>query len=154
MPKTAQPSSAREDYLKAIYHLTEGGERVSTSALAERLSVRDPSVSAMLKRLAAAGLVDYEPRQGALLTEEGRISTMRVVRRHRLLESFLVEILDLDWSEVHEEAEVLEHHLSERIVDAMDHVLGHPFEDPHGHPIPDNDGRIRTRELEPLAVLP
>jgi len=154
MPKTAQPSSAREDYLKAIYHLTEGGERVSTSALAERLSVRDPSVSAMLKRLAAADLVDYEPRQGALLTEEGRISTMRVVRRHRLLESFLVEILDLDWSEVHEEAEVLEHHLSERIVDAMDHVLGHPFEDPHGHPIPDNDGRIRTRELEPLAVLP
>ena len=65
-----------------------------------------------------------------------------------------MEILDLDWSEVHEEAEVLEHHLSERIVDAMDHVLGHPFEDPHGHPIPDNDGRIRTRELEPLAMLP
>ncbi|MHC4939624.1 MAG: metal-dependent transcriptional regulator [Planctomycetota bacterium] len=154
MPKTVQPSSAREDYLKAIYHLTEGGERVSTSALAERLGVRDPSVTAMLKRLAASGLVDYEPRQGALLTEEGRISTMRVVRRHRLLETFLVEILDLDWSEVHEEAEVLEHHLSERIVDAMDHVLGHPFEDPHGHPIPDSDGTIRTRELVTLGGLP
>lgn len=154
MPKPVQPSSAREDYLKAIYHLTEGDDRVSTSALAERLGVRDPSVTAMLKRLAAAGLVDYESRQGALLTDEGRVSTMRVVRRHRLLEAFLVEILDLDWSEVHEEAEILEHHLSERIVDAMDHVLGHPFEDPHGHPIPDSEGRIRARQLEPLAALP
>jgi len=154
MSKTIQPTSAREDYLKAIFHLGEEGQRVSTSALAERLGVRDPSVTAMLKRLAADGLVDYEPRQGALLTDEGLRMCMRVVRRHRLLETFLVEVLDLDGSEVHEEAEVLEHHLSERIVDAMDHVLGHPFEDPHGHPIPDSDGEIRTRALEELAALP
>jgi len=154
MPKTGAPSSAREDYLKAIFHLSAEGGRVATSALADRLGVRDPSVSAMLKRLSADGLVDYEPRQGALLTDEGRLTTMRVVRRHRLLETFLVEILDLDWSEVHEEAEILEHHLSDRIVDAMDHVLGHPFEDPHGHPIPDSDGRLRTRELTALENLP
>jgi DtxR family Mn-dependent transcriptional regulator len=154
MPKTAPASSAKEDYLKAVFHLTQPGERVTTSAIAERLGVRDPSVTAMLKRLAADGLVDYEPRQGALLTDEGRRACMRVVRRHRLLETFLVEILDLDWSEVHEEAEVLEHHLSERIVDAMDHVLGHPFEDPHGHPIPDSEGKIRKRDLEELAALP
>jgi len=154
MPNTAQPTSAREDYLKAIFHLSRHGGRVGTSALAERLGVRDPSVSAMLKRLAADGLVDYEPRQGALLTDRGRLATMRVVRRHRLLETFLVEVLALDWSEVHAEAEVLEHHLSDRIVDAMDHVLGHPFEDPHGHPIPDSEGRIRTRELARLETLP
>ena len=149
-------TAAREDYLKAIYHLSaeSGDARVSTSALAERLGVRDPSVSAMLKRLAQADLVDYEPRQGVLLTEEGRLATMRVVRRHRLLEAFLVEMLDLDWSEVHAEAEVLEHHLSERMVDAIDHSLGHPIEDPHGHPIPDAEGRMRARSLEPLTALP
>jgi len=149
-------TAAREDYLKAIYHLsTEGNEaRVSTSALAERLGFRDPSVTAMLKRLAAAGLVDYEPRQGATLTEDGRLASMRVMRRHRLLETFLVDMLDLDWSEVHEEAEVLEHHLSDRMVDAIDHALGHPIEDPHGHPIPDAQGRLRERALEPLSALP
>ena len=154
MAKTT--TAAREDYLKAIYHLAaaSGGERVSTSALAERLGVRDPSVTAMLKRLAQGELVDYEPRQGVTLTEEGRLATMRVVRRHRLLEAFLVEMLNLDWSEVHAEAEVLEHHLSDRIVDAIDHALGHPIEDPHGHPIPDAEGRLRTRELQPLTALP
>jgi len=149
-------TAAREDYLKAIYHLAAEGDRgrVTTSSLADRLGVRDPSVTAMLKRLALADLVDYEPRQGVLLTEEGRLATMRVVRRHRLLETFLVEMLDLDWSEVHAEAEVLEHHLSERMVDAIDHALAHPIEDPHGHPIPDAEGRLRARSLEPLIALP
>ncbi|MHC4954451.1 MAG: metal-dependent transcriptional regulator [Planctomycetota bacterium] len=152
----ANPTAAREDYLKAIHSLSEDLEagRVSTSSLAVRLGVRDPSVTSMLKRLAATGLVDYEPRNGAVLTEAGRLQTMRVIRRHRLLETFLVEMLDLDWSEVHEEAEVLEHHLSERIVDAIDHALGHPTDDPHGRPIPDALGHIPVRALEPLAELP
>jgi DtxR family Mn-dependent transcriptional regulator len=154
MPNTIPPSSAREDYLKAIFHLGLEGTRASTSALAERLGVRDPSVSAMLKRLAADGLVDHVPRSGATLTDDGRLACMRVIRRHRLLEAFLVEVLGLDWSEVHDEAEVLEHHLSDRIVDAIDHVLGYPGEDPHGHPIPDADGRVRARTLEPLDALP
>jgi len=154
MAKTT--TAAREDYLKSIYHLSteQDGERVSTSALAERLRVRDPSVSAMLKRLSQSDLVDYEPRQGAKLTEKGLLLTMRVVRRHRLLEAFLVEMLNLDWSEVHAEAEVLEHHLSDRIVDAIDYALGHPNEDPHGHPIPDAEGRLRERDLQSLTALP
>jgi len=183
-----KPSSAKEDYLKAIFHLASrvaaadesssdtgapsqagrgsragspagarGGpgaaRRVHTSELAEHLGVRKPSVSAMLKRLDEAGLVEHSPRQGARLTEEGWLATMRVVRRHRLLETFLVEVLGLDWSEVHVEAEVLEHHLSRRMVDAIDRLLGHPSEDPHGHPIPDAEGRLRTRELLPLVDL-
>ena len=153
MPNTASPSSAREDYLKAIFHLGLEGTRATTSALAERLGVRDPSVSAMLKRLAADGLVHHIPRNGATLTDAGHRACLQVIRRHRLLETFLVEILGLDWSEVHDEAEVLEHHLSERIVDAMDHVLGHPGEDPHGRPIPDADGGLPVRDLLPLAEM-
>jgi DtxR family Mn-dependent transcriptional regulator len=149
----ANHSSAKEDYLKAIFHLGRDGGRVHTTALARQLRVSRPSVTSMLKRLAESGLVDYEPGNGALLTEEGRLATMRVVRRHRLLETFLVEVLHLDWSEVHVEAEVLEHHLSPRMVAAIDRVLGHPSEDPHGHPIPDAQGRLRTRELLPLADL-
>lgn len=147
-------SSANEDYLKAIFHLgREGDGRVHTTDVARHLGVSKPSVTSMLKRLAGKGLVDYSSRRGATLTEEGRLATMRVVRRHRLLETFLVEVLHLDWSEVHAEAEVLEHHLSARMVDAIDRLLGHPSEDPHGHPIPDAQGRLRTRELVPLGDL-
>jgi len=146
-------SPASEDYLKAIFHLEREGSRVHTTELAERLGVRKPSVTAMLKRLFERGLVDYAPGRGVTLTEEGRLATMRVVRRHRLLETFLVEVLHLDWSEVHAEAEVLEHHLSPRMVAAIDRVLGHPSEDPHGHPIPDAEGRLRTRDLLPLGKL-
>ncbi|MHC4817920.1 MAG: metal-dependent transcriptional regulator, partial [Planctomycetota bacterium] len=126
---------------------------VHTTELALHLGVSKPSVTAMVKRLAEAGWVDYSPRRGVRLTEEGRLATMQVVRRHRLLETFLVEVLGLDWSEVHAEAEVLEHHLSDRMVDAIDGVLGHPREDPHGHPIPDAAGRLRERALTPLGVL-
>jgi DtxR family Mn-dependent transcriptional regulator len=144
---------ATEDYLKAIFHLGREGPRVHTTDLARQLQVSKPSVTSMLKRLAAKGLVNYSSGQGATLTEEGRLATMRVVRRHRLLETFLVEVLHLDWSEVHAEAEVLEHHLSPRMVAAIDRVLGHPSEDPHGHPIPDAEGRLRTRDLVPLGQL-
>jgi DtxR family Mn-dependent transcriptional regulator len=146
-------SWANEDYLKAIFHLGREGGKVHTTDVARQLGVSKPSVTSMLKRLKEKGLVDYAPGRGAALTEEGRLATMRVVRRHRLLETFLVDVLLLDWSEVHAEAEVLEHHLSPRMVDAIDRVLGHPSEDPHGHPIPDAEGRLRTRELTPLAAL-
>jgi DtxR family Mn-dependent transcriptional regulator len=146
-------SSANEDYLKAVFHLGRDGGRVHTTDLARHLGVSKPSVTSMLKRLATKGLLDYAPKKGATLTEEGRLTTMRVVRRHRLLETFLVEVLHLDWSEVHAEAEVLEHHLSARMVDAIDRMLGHPSEDPHGHPIPDAQGRLRARELVPLGDL-
>ncbi len=147
-------SVAIEDYLKAIFYLGREGGRVHTTDLARQLGVSKPSVTSMLKRLAEKGLADYSPGRGVTLTEEGRLATMRVIRRHRLLETFLVDELLLDWSEVHAEAEVLEHHLSPRMVDAIDRVLGHPSEDPHGHPIPDAEGRLRTRDLLPLELLP
>ena len=104
MPIKLEQSPAHEDYLKALYYLEQGGQRVPTTALAKALGVSKPSVSAMLKRLAEEGLVDHEPRHGARLSPNGRAVTMQVVRRHRLLETLLVEILGLDWSEVHEEA--------------------------------------------------
>lgn len=122
------PPPPRRTAYEAIFALGPEGRRVHTTELARHLGVRKPSVTAMVKRLAEAGWVDYSPRRGARLTEEGRLATMQVVRRHRLLETFLAE--------VHAEAEVLEHHLSERMVDAIDRVLGQPNEDPHGHPIP------------------
>ncbi len=149
------PTSAREDYLKAVYFLTRrGAKRATTTGISKHLGVRKPSVTAMLKRLSEEGFVDYSPRQGVRLSEAGRVATMRVIRRHRLVELFLVEILGLDWSEVHDEAEVLEHHLSDRLVAAIDRVLGHPTEDPHGHPIPTDDASLERRELEALALIP
>lgn len=153
MTTTLIETAARQDYLKAIYHLGRGSRRVLTTELADSLGVRKPSVSAMLKRLAEEGLVHYSPRQGATLSAAGRAASLRVVRRHRLLETFLVRILGLDWSEVHVEAEVLEHHLSDRIVDAIDRALGYPREDPHGHPIPDADGGIHVRDVVPLREM-
>ena len=152
MPNPNQ-TPAREDYLKGIFRLGGGLSRVHTTQLANLLSVRKPSVTAMLKRLALEGLIDYSPRKGARLTGEGEAATMRVVRRHRLVETFLVQMLGLDWSEVHDDAEILEHHLSDRIVNALDRALGHPTEDPHGHPIPDAEGHLRVRNLTPLEEL-
>ena len=148
-----KPSSAREDYLKAVFALGGADRLVHTTALAAALKISKPSVSAMVKRLADEGLAEYSPRQGVRLTDAGYRSTMRVVRRHRLLETFFVQVLGLDWAEVHEDAEVLEHHLSRRIVDAIDRVLDHPSEDPHGRPIPDADGKLRERDLFPLGDL-
>jgi DtxR family Mn-dependent transcriptional regulator len=153
MPNTAQPSAAREDYLKAIHHLASGEKLVPTAEIAAHLGISKPSVSGMVKRLAEEGLVEYAPRRGVRLTAEGQRHSLLVVRRHRLLETFLVEVLGLDWSEVHQEAEILEHHLSDRIVEAIDFRLGFPTEDPHGRPIPDADGNLAGRDLVPLSEL-
>ena len=147
------PTPASEDYLKALFHLESEEERVPTTAIADSLGVAKPSVTGMLKRLREDDYVDYSPRQGARLTATGRAATLQVIRRHRLLETFFVEMLGLDWSEVHDDAEVLEHHLSDRIVDAIDRALGYPTEDPHGHPIPSADGELAHRELVELAGL-
>jgi len=126
---------------------------VITSRLAERLGVSAPSVTHMLGRLTGEGLVAHRPRAGARLTASGRRAAVEMVRRHRILETFLVRVLGLDWSEVHEDAEILEHHISDRVLDAIDRLTGHPAEDPHGHPIPDRHGRVARRALEPLAGL-
>ena len=145
---------SKQDYLKALYALGPGGEVVATSSLASRLAVSAPSVNRMLGNLAGEPHVTHTPRAGARHTALGRRQALGMVRRHRILETFLVRVLGLDWSEVHEDAEVLEHHISDRVLEAIDRVMKHPVEDPHGHPIPDRRGRLRVRTLAPLASLP
>jgi DtxR family Mn-dependent transcriptional regulator len=145
---------SQQDYLKALYALGSSGEGVAPSQLAARLGVSAPSVTNMLSRLAHAGLVLHDRRRGSRLTARGRKEAVRVVRRHRLLETFLVQVLGFDWSEVHEDAEILEHHISDRVLDAIDRLVGRPGEDPHGHLIPDRHGRFRQRTLTPLHALP
>jgi DtxR family Mn-dependent transcriptional regulator len=145
---------SKQDYLKALWALTPAGEPVPTSRLAAQLGVSAPSVTNMLARLAAEDLVAHQPRAGARLTPRGRRAALGMVRRHRILETFLVEVLGLDWGEVHADAEVLEHHVSDRVLEALDRVMGHPAEDPHGSPIPDAKGHLTRRVLAPLATLP
>src|SRR6185369_8244378 len=146
-----QPSQAVQDYLKAIH--SEGGADavVSPVKIAERLRVRAPSVTGMLKRLADAHWISYEPGRGAKLTEQGVAEARRVIRRHRLVELFLTRVLGLDWSEVDAEAEKLEHAISPRLEQAIAAHLGEPLEDPHGHPIPARDGTLVSRQLRPLS---
>jgi DtxR family Mn-dependent transcriptional regulator len=118
-----------------------------------RLKVRAPSVTGMLKRLAEAGWISYEPGRGAQLTGAGIAEARRVIRRHRLVELFLTRVLGLDWSEVDAEAEALEHAISSRLEQALAAYLGEPCEDPHGHPIPTREGALAQRELQPLAAF-
>src|SRR6266478_6166512 len=146
-----KPTPAVQDYLKAIHSLggTEG--TVSPVDIAERLEVRAPSVTGMLKRLAEAGWIEYEAGRGARLTEQGVAEARRVIRRHRLVELFLTRVLGLDWSEVDAEAEALEHAISPRLEAAIAAHLGEPVEDPHGHPIPTREGELERRNLQPLS---
>jgi DtxR family Mn-dependent transcriptional regulator len=146
-------SRSRQDYLKALYALAPHGETVATSALAIRLAVSAPSVTSMLGQLAREKLVAYTPRGGARLTTAGSHRALEIVRRHRILEAFLEKVLGLDWSEVHEDAEVLEHHISDRVLEAMNRAAGHPAEDPHGHVIPDRRGRMHRRALTEITAL-
>jgi DtxR family Mn-dependent transcriptional regulator len=130
-------SDAMEDYLKAIYVLErEEGAPVSTSAVAEYLDKTSPTVTSMMEKLADRGLIDREKYRGVELTEEGRTVALEVIRHHRLLEAYLAEHLDFDWSEVHDEADTLEHHISEALERRMADALGDPAVDPHGDPIP------------------
>jgi DtxR family Mn-dependent transcriptional regulator len=146
-----QPTQAVQDYLKAI-HTKGGADRlVSPADIAELLRVKAPSVTGMLKRLAEAGWIEYTPGTGAILTEAGLREARRVIRRHRLIELFLTQVLHLDWSEVDAEAEALEHAISPRLEQAIAAHLGEPVEDPHGHPIPSSTGELRHRELHRLS---
>ena len=134
-------SSAVQDYLKGIYLLTEGGdsEPVTTSSLARQLGVSAASATNMLKKLDQGGLVEHAPYRGVRLTVSGRRVALEVLRHHRLLETYLVEALGVPWDQVHDEAEVLEHVLSEELEERISARLGHPRTDPHGHPIPSKD---------------
>lgn len=138
MPKS-QPTLSMEDYLKALYMLEARGAIPTTTALARYLGVRPASVTGMLKRLAQDGLVDYRPRHGARLTPQGRNIALRMVRKHRLLERFLHDVLGFPWDRVHEEAERLEHAVSDEFIHRLAVWMGEPRHDPHGHPIPGPD---------------
>ncbi len=142
-----------EDYLKAIYHISAGAdmETAATGEIAERLQVTPGSVTTMLQRLAESGLVKYQSHRGAKLTDAGQKVALNVLRRHRLVELFLTKTLGLTWDEIHAEAENLEHAVSERLIDRIDEQLGYPDRDPHGDPIPNPDGSLRSKPGEPLS---
>lgn len=134
---------AHEDYLKAIYTLSRGGEKVTNSALAHHMGVSPASATNMVKKLADLGLLTYERYQNIALTASGEKVALEVLRHHRLLELYLHNKLNVPWDQVHAEAERLEHVLSETLEDAMAAALGHPTIDPHGDPIPSKDGYIQ-----------
>lgn len=140
-----------EDYLKSLFTLTSWGDAATTSGMAERLSVAPSSVTAMLHRLHTAGLVEQVAWGRVILTAHGQEHAQGVVRRHRLLETFLHEVLGVSWDEVHDEAEVLEHHLSEDVEQRIDAALGFPARDPHGDPIPRAQGVHEEHGDTPLT---
>ena len=146
-------SSTVENYLKHILLLSDGGpDLVSMGALAVSLNVVPGTVTTMVKALAREGLVDHRPRHGVRLTGEGRRAALGVIRRHRLVETFLVSVLKMDWASVHSEAEQLEHAISEDVLNRLDALLGHPPTDPHGDPIPSAQGKIRSQVYATLAT--
>ena len=140
-----------EDYLKAIYDLERVGDPASTNDIALRLAISPASVSGMVRRLADQGLITHEPYRGVRLTSEGRRAALRTLRRHRILECYLTEVLGYPWDRVHEEAEQLEHAASEELIERMAATLGDPVQDPHGAPIPTRDGRVEESLLRSLA---
>lgn len=142
-----------EDYLKAIYHLSTANHPASTSEIAHLLDVSAASVSGMIKRLSDQGLLEHLPYKGVELTVAGRSAALGVVRRHRLIEAFLVEFLNYSWDTVHEEAERLEHAVSETLIERIAAALGHPSVDPHGDPIPESDGSVHELSYTPLSEL-
>jgi len=149
------PSSSVGDYLKAIWELSEEGAAegaATTNDVAERLSFSAASVSNMFVRLREMGLAEYERYHGARLTEEGRAEALRLLRRHRLIETFLLECLGYSWEEVHEEAESMEHSVTDAFTERLAAFLGDPAQDPHGDPIPTADGTLEADDSFPLAA--
>src|SRR5947207_5885008 len=152
------PSSTVENYLKAIYQgqsaLQGGGRLVPMGSVATALGVTPGTATTMIKALAESGLAKYEPYSGVRLTEAGEKLAGRVLRRHRLVEAFLVQVMGMRWDEVHDEAEQLEHVVSDRLIDRIDEMLGQPTHDPHGDPIPDADGSIAPLPIDNLLTCP
>jgi DtxR family transcriptional regulator, Mn-dependent transcriptional regulator len=148
-------NSVVEDYVKVIYSHTEWqSQPLTTSVLAERLDLAASSVTEMVKKLAAAGLVTHVPYGAIELTDDGTRLALRMLRRHRLIETWLVDSFGYSWDEVHDEAEILEHAVSDRMLDLIADKLGHPQRDPHGDPIPDASGRMARPEAELLSAVP
>jgi DtxR family Mn-dependent transcriptional regulator len=152
LAETRSPSSSVGDYLKAVWELAaDSGSAASTKDVAARLSVSPASVSNMFARLQEMGLVSYERYRGATLTGRGRKEALRLVRRHRLIETFLLEHLGYDWQEVHAEAERLEHAVSDAFTERLAALLGHPDHDPHGDPIPSAEGIVEVDDSFALS---
>ncbi|MDX1388203.1 MAG: metal-dependent transcriptional regulator [Acidobacteriota bacterium] len=150
------PSSTVEDYLKCIYLEEErsGEALVPTGQIASSLRVAPGTATAMVKTLADSGLVFYEPYFGVKLTDAGKQLATHVLRRHRLVELFLVKVMGMNWSEVHTDAEILEHAVSDRLIERMDDMLGRPSSDPHGDPIPTAGGEVSTPDYPSLLSCP
>jgi DtxR family transcriptional regulator, Mn-dependent transcriptional regulator len=145
-------SYTEENYLKAIYRLSEGGlKAVLTNEIAESMSTKAASVTDMIKKLSSKNLLSYEKYYGAKITKHGKSQALSVIRKHRLWETFLVEKLHFTWDEVHDVAEQLEHIQSPLLIEKLDEFLGYPTADPHGHPIPDKDGKVPSMKLIPLS---
>lgn len=155
------PTSTVENYLKAILvRSADADSVVSTGAISEALGVTPGTITTMVKSLAAQGFLEHQPREGVRLTREGRAQALAVVRKHRLVETFLVQVLKMDWKEVHEEAEALEHAISDRVLARIDAILDHPESDPHGDPIPtekspqiDHGRGLTLATCEPTAQM-
>ena len=152
------PSSTVENYLKAIYQgqaaLTRDERLVPMGQVAAALGVTPGTATTMVKALAESGLAEYEPYSGVRLTASGEKLAALVLRRHRLVELFLVQVMGMSWAEVHDEAEQLEHVVSERLIERIDQMLGRPTHDPHGDPIPNPEGAIAHRHLDSLLTCP
>jgi DtxR family Mn-dependent transcriptional regulator len=152
------PSSTVENYLKAIYQgqssLASGARLVPMGHVAASLGVTPGTATTMVKALAESGLAEYEPYSGVRLSAAGEKLAGLVLRRHRLVELFLVQVMGMSWAEVHDEAEQLEHVVSERLIERIDDMLGHPTHDPHGDPIPNPDGAIAAKQLDSLLTCP
>jgi DtxR family Mn-dependent transcriptional regulator len=151
---TPELSAPVEDYLKAIYELESRGGVAGTNEIAAALRIAAPSVSGMVRRLSAQGLVTHEPYKGVQLTREGLRAALRTIRRHRVIESYLTQALGYPWDRVHDEAERLEHAASDELIDRMAAAIGEPETDPHGAPIPTRDGKLESEpSLPALAEL-
>src|SRR5438270_1785312 len=152
------PSSTVENYLKAIYQgqsLLAAGERlVPMGQVATALGVTPGTATTMIKALSESGLAEYEPYSGVRLTPAGEKLAGLVLRRHRLVEAFLVEVMGMSWADVHDDAEQLEHVVSDRLIDRIDEMLGRPTHDPHGDPIPSAEGEIAAKQLDNLLTCP
>jgi DtxR family Mn-dependent transcriptional regulator len=152
--RSALLSESMENYLKVIFEILEHSDRASTSSIAARMGIAPPSVTAMVKKLADLRLVTHAPYQGVRLTRTGEMAAAEVVRHHRLIETYLADALGVPWDRVHEEAEKLEHAISEDLEDRIDGALGHPAVDPHGAPIPRRDGSVARTRARLLSAVP
>ena len=147
-------SFTEENYLKAVYHLSEGGQQpVLTNALADALNTKPASVTDMIKKLSIKKLITYEKYYGVTITKQGKADALSIIRKHRLWETFLVKKLNFEWDQVHEVAEQLEHIQSTLLIEKLDEFLGYPMVDPHGHPIPDKNGKLHADQQIPLGEV-